>query len=242
MIRSLSGSEPHPSHGGWENFLTNECEVRDQHDGVTFYGSSNCNYIVFPGGELVANYGYHGKKLMNDVRAEGAAAVLATAKDAIAAVAQVVSGDYNRPLAAAGLTSYRCRTRFGYAMIGAKDDADAMNEAVRAYPAAKREDLEAWDGKRYVPAVPAAPPAARVIVKAARAIMGEGRFVLWGYDAAGKEVFGLGHKAMDTGSGVRWAMARTQSGDLKRIQAAYADHLAEIEDTERQEKLVGKPR
>ena len=52
-------------------------------------------------------------------------------------------------LAAAGLTSYRAKGRYGYIMIGAHDDADAMREALRSSSAA--HDLEVWDGARYVP-------------------------------------------------------------------------------------------
>ena len=35
----------------------------------------------------------------------------------------------DRPLAAPGLISYRCRNRFGWTMIGARDDTDALKEA-----------------------------------------------------------------------------------------------------------------
>jgi len=69
-IWSQSGDEPHKSWGGWENFLTS-CEVRDEHDGVTFYGKTNCNFIVFPDGMMVQNYGYHGRVLMGRIREEG---------------------------------------------------------------------------------------------------------------------------------------------------------------------------
>lgn len=56
-----------------------------------------------------------------------------------------------RPLAMAGLISYRCKGRYGWIMIGAIDKADAMNEARRSSQTAKPEDLEVWDGERYVP-------------------------------------------------------------------------------------------
>lgn len=58
----------------------------------------------------------------------------------------------SRPLAASGLTSYRCRARFSWIMIGAKDHDDAMREALRSCDTAKREDLEVWDGQRYMSA------------------------------------------------------------------------------------------
>lgn len=58
----------------------------------------------------------------------------------------------DRPLAAAGLTSYRCRSAYGWIMIGAADDADAMRQARRSSNTARNEDLQVWDGARYVPA------------------------------------------------------------------------------------------
>lgn len=73
-IVAISGDEPHPSWGGWEAFIA-ACERRDSvgegDDEVAFYGITNCNYIIFPGGRLVQNFGYHGKALMNRVRREG---------------------------------------------------------------------------------------------------------------------------------------------------------------------------
>jgi hypothetical protein len=68
----------------------------------------------------------------------------------------------DRPLAAPGLTSYRYAGRYGWLMIGAKDNADALREANRSASvkgAATLENLEVWDGTRYVPvAVPVAVP------------------------------------------------------------------------------------
>lgn len=55
----------------------------------------------------------------------------------------------DKPMAAAGLKSYRCKGRYGWIMIGALDADDAMREARRSYSGAKRKDLEAWDGQRY---------------------------------------------------------------------------------------------
>lgn len=57
----------------------------------------------------------------------------------------------DRPLAAHGLTSYRCKGRFGWIMIGALDHTDAMSEARRSSPEAKTEDLQVWDGNKYIP-------------------------------------------------------------------------------------------
>ena len=75
-IRALGGGEPHENWGSWKGFLKS-CEVRDKHDGVVFYGKTNCNYIVFPDGMLVRNYGYHGWALMNRIREEGVKVVKA---------------------------------------------------------------------------------------------------------------------------------------------------------------------
>lgn len=57
----------------------------------------------------------------------------------------------NKPLAIHGLTSYRCKGRYGWIMIGATDHDDAMREARRSYDSAQRADLQVWDGAAYVP-------------------------------------------------------------------------------------------
>lgn len=57
----------------------------------------------------------------------------------------------DRPLAAEGFTSYRCKGGYGWIMIGALDHADAMREARRSSAEAKPEDLEVWNGEQYVP-------------------------------------------------------------------------------------------
>ena len=62
----------------------------------------------------------------------------------------------NRPLAADGLISYRCRNRYGWTMIGAIDHDDAMREARRSDETAKREDLQIWNGSEYVAFLPLA--------------------------------------------------------------------------------------
>lgn len=59
----------------------------------------------------------------------------------------------NQPLAAEGLTSYRCKGAFGWIMIGGTDPDDAMREARRSYGKADRADLEVWNGRQYVPCV-----------------------------------------------------------------------------------------
>lgn len=58
----------------------------------------------------------------------------------------------DRPLAAPGLTSYRCAGRYGWIMIGAKDHAEALQEARRTCPDALPQDLQVWDGTQYVKA------------------------------------------------------------------------------------------
>ena len=58
---------------------------------------------------------------------------------------------HDRPYAAKGTTSYRCSTPYGWVMIGAKDHDDAMKEARRSSNFSKRENLEVWDGSRYIP-------------------------------------------------------------------------------------------
>ena len=57
----------------------------------------------------------------------------------------------NQPCAAKGLTSYRCRGRYGWIMIGARDHDDALIQARRSSAAAERSDLEVWNGTTYVP-------------------------------------------------------------------------------------------
>ena len=51
---------------------------------------------------------------------------------------------YDRPCAAAGLTSYRYRGRYGWVMIGARDDHDAMREAARSTSPVAYEFLDRW--------------------------------------------------------------------------------------------------
>lgn len=60
----------------------------------------------------------------------------------------------DRPLAAEGLLSYRCRGAFGWIMIGATDDDDAFRQALRSSETAKRETLQRWDGLTYVGVAP----------------------------------------------------------------------------------------
>jgi hypothetical protein len=58
----------------------------------------------------------------------------------------------DKPLAAAGLTSYRYRGRYGWIMIGAKDPDDALREASRStHDPVTADKLEVWNGLQYVP-------------------------------------------------------------------------------------------
>lgn len=56
---------------------------------------------------------------------------------------------HDKPLADKGLISYRAKGRYGYIMIGAKDDKDAWSEAKRSTD--NPTDLEVWDGEKYIP-------------------------------------------------------------------------------------------
>lgn len=62
----------------------------------------------------------------------------------------------NRPLTSPGLTSYRYKGRYGWVMIGAKDNDDALSEARRSISTPpKLENLEIWNQTRtqYVPVI-----------------------------------------------------------------------------------------
>lgn len=53
----------------------------------------------------------------------------------------------DKPCAAPGLTSYRYKGPFGFVMIGATSDDDAMNEAKRSLTngTLSRNALQVWD-------------------------------------------------------------------------------------------------
>ena len=57
----------------------------------------------------------------------------------------------DRPLSCPPNQSYRLKGAFGWIMIGASDAEDAYRQALRSSPSARREDLQVWDGARYVP-------------------------------------------------------------------------------------------
>lgn len=63
--------EPHPDYASWHNFLRKNTELRDEHEGVFYFGISNCNYVVFPSGFFIQNFGHNGKYVMAQVREAG---------------------------------------------------------------------------------------------------------------------------------------------------------------------------
>ena len=61
-----------------------------------------------------------------------------------------------RPCAAAGLTSFRYKGRYGFIMIGATNTEDALREARRSITGpATVNNLDIWDAEaaRYLPVV-----------------------------------------------------------------------------------------
>lgn len=67
-----------------------------------------------------------------------------------------------RPCAMAGLRSYRYTGRYGFVMIGATDDADALVQAARSVTGdVDPARLERWTGARYAPVSGLAAPAPR---------------------------------------------------------------------------------
>ena len=56
---------------------------------------------------------------------------------------------WSRPCAAEGFISYRARGRYGFIMIGARDNADALREAKRSNPAITADMLEIWNNAQY---------------------------------------------------------------------------------------------
>lgn len=57
---------------------------------------------------------------------------------------------HDKPVAAHGLISYRYKGRYGWIMIGAKDDNDALREAQRSTSdKVTMENLQVWKGLQY---------------------------------------------------------------------------------------------
>ena len=58
---------------------------------------------------------------------------------------------HNKPLAADGLTSYSYKGRYGWIMIGASTDTDALAQAqLSTSDLVTLDRLERWDGQHYV--------------------------------------------------------------------------------------------
>jgi hypothetical protein len=56
----------------------------------------------------------------------------------------------DKPMASKGLISYRYRGRYGWIMIGAKDDNDALREAQRSTSdKVTMNNLQIWKGSQY---------------------------------------------------------------------------------------------
>ena len=58
---------------------------------------------------------------------------------------------HDRPLAARGLISYRYKGAYGWIMLGATDDADALKQAARSTFVVAADRLERWNGEAYAP-------------------------------------------------------------------------------------------
>lgn len=76
--------------------------------------------------------------------------------EAQAVAGQVATPTCDMPLAAAGLTSYRYKGRYGWIMIGANSHREALSEALRSLSdgsGASMDHLQVWDllAGRYVP-------------------------------------------------------------------------------------------
>lgn len=56
----------------------------------------------------------------------------------------------DKPMALPGRISYRYRGRYGWIMIGALDDADALREAARSTDNVTWDRLEWWDANAGV--------------------------------------------------------------------------------------------
>lgn len=55
----------------------------------------------------------------------------------------------DRPLACSPSKSYRLPSAYGWVMIAASDDADALREARRSTDRPRLADLQRWDGIQY---------------------------------------------------------------------------------------------
>lgn len=63
---------------------------------------------------------------------------------------------HDKPMAVSPLVSYRYRSRYGWIMIGACSDLDALCEAERSIKGkAQKSHLQVWNGTVYVDVLPA---------------------------------------------------------------------------------------
>ena len=67
-----------------------------------------------------------------------------------------MAATHDKPLAAAGFDSYRCRSPYGWIMIGANSIDEALREARRSMDSGQPRliDLQAWGGSAYADVVP----------------------------------------------------------------------------------------
>lgn len=84
---------------------------------------------------------YHGDKRLDFIN---------TSKYEILTTDAYLKSLVDRPLAVESLKSYRYKGRYGYCMIGATDNANALVQAQRSCDYEVIADrLEVWDGTRY---------------------------------------------------------------------------------------------
>ncbi|MEM7019156.1 MAG: hypothetical protein AAF512_17665, partial [Pseudomonadota bacterium] len=103
----------------------------------------------------------------------------------------------SKPLAAAGLDSYRYRLAFSYVMIGAHNPKDALVQASRSIREAPNITcLEKWNGQQYVPIVEKAELMTITVVNV-KGLRGEQRdgIVYVGREFAGWEESPLSNRA-----------------------------------------------
>ena len=74
-IRHIYGKMPRA--GTWEDYLA-QAELREECNGVRLYGITNCNYLVFPSGLLLTNFGWQGAACIRRIKEHGIDAFLAT--------------------------------------------------------------------------------------------------------------------------------------------------------------------
>jgi hypothetical protein len=135
----------------------NASEFGKPHDGGWASGGAT-NFRKTMHNEMGMAEGKHGRrdgigKFQRSHKASGGAADIAGMRPKGGRVAKADGGilgkygkgDVTKPMADKGLTSYRARGPMGHIAIGAKNNADALNEARRSNPSIKPEHLDVWD-------------------------------------------------------------------------------------------------